>query len=83
MKFKKNMWKKRKKKSETTLQQTEMYESHPKFIEMQKQIQCLTAEIKQQKACNALSNRSDNKLTEIAEQNSETAPFLLQSPYSR
>ena len=36
----------KKKKSEATLQQTEMDKSHPKFIEMQKLIQCLTTEIK-------------------------------------
>ena len=43
---------KEKKKSETTLQQEEMDESHPKFIEMQKQIQCLPTEIKHLKTCN-------------------------------
>ena len=61
----------KKKKSETTLQQTEMDKSHPKFIEMQKLIQCLTTHV----TCNTLSNRSDNESTKIAEQNSGTALF--------
>ena len=70
----------KKKKSETTLQQTETNESHPKFIEMQKQIQSLTTEIKLLKTCNTLSNHNNNKSTEITEQNPKTTPFLLQPP---
>ena len=70
----------KKKKSKTTLQQTETNESHPKFIEMQKQIQCLTTEIKHLKTCNTLSNCNDNKLSEITEQNLKATPFLPQPP---
>ena len=46
----------KKKKSETTLRHTETNESHPKFMEIQKQIQCLTTETKHLKTCNTLSN---------------------------
>lgn len=65
----------KKKKSETTLQQTEMDECHSKFKEMQKQRQCVTTDIKHINTCNTLSKRGDNDSTEIAEQNSETVLF--------
>ena len=70
----------KKKKSEALLQQTEMDESHPKFREMQKQIPCLITETKHLKTCDILTNRSDNESSEIAEQDSETAPFLPKPP---
>ena len=44
-----------------------MDKSRPRFIEMQKQIQCLAKEIKHLKTCITLSNSSDNESTEIAE----------------
>ena len=75
--------KEKKKKPETTLQQTEIDESHPKFIEMQKQIQCLTTEIKDLKTCNTLSSGSDDKSTETAEQDFDTAPFFTATAISR
>ena len=70
----------KKKKSETTLQQTGTNKIHLKSIEMQKQMQCLIIEIKHLKTCNTLSKQNDNESTEIAQQNPEIAPLLLQPP---
>ena len=47
---------------------------------MQKQMQCLIIEIKHLKTCNTLSKQNDNESTEIAQQNPEIAPLLLQPP---
>ena len=43
---------------------------------MQKQMQCLTTEIKHLETCNTLSNQNDNESIKIAEQSPETTPFL-------
>ena len=62
------------------MQQTGTNKLHPKFIEIQKQMQCLIIEIKHLKTCNTSSKQNDNESTEIAQQNPEIAPLLLQPP---
>lgn len=71
------------KKSET-LHETETNESNPKFIEMQRQMQCLTTVrltiFQYRKACDTLNNHNYNESTEITEQNSKITFPSPQAP---